>query len=108
MSLTAGSSPFGERPRGRFDAPMPDRVLFIEDVWPRIRGVASGETVVDAGSAKLLHETGRLPVYHFPVGEVRMDLLSPSGDRSDSGRGVMEWHTLQIGRRVVPRAAWTY
>jgi hypothetical protein len=47
VSLTAGTGPFGERPRGRFDAPMPERVLFIEDVWPRIRGVAAGETVVD-------------------------------------------------------------
>ena len=84
MSLTAGSGPFGKRPRGRFDVEMPDRVLFIEDVWPRIRGVASGETVVDASAAKLLHETGRLPVYHFPIDEVRMDLLRESGERSEA------------------------
>ena len=108
MSLTAGSGPFGERPRGRFDAEMPSRVLFIEDVWPRIRGVASGETVVDSPSAKLVHETGRLPVYHFPVGEVRMDLLVPTDSRSDTARGALAWHDLRVGGRVVPRAAWTY
>jgi len=108
MSLTAGSGPFGERPRGRFDADMPERVLFIEDVWPRIRGVASGETVVDSPSAKLVHETGRLPVYHFPVDEVRGDLLTASDSRSDSPRGVQLWHDLRIRRRLVPRAAWTY
>ena len=108
MSLTAGSGPFGERPRGRFDVPMPDRVLFIEDVWPRIRGVCAGEVVVDSPAARMVHETGRLPVYHFPVEEVRMDLLSATGARSDSPRGVQLWHDLQVGRRVVAGAAWTY
>jgi uncharacterized protein (DUF427 family) len=109
VSLTAGRGPFGARPRGRFDADMPTRVLFIEDVWPRIRGVASGETVVDASAAKLLHETGRLPVYHFPSSQVRGDLLTESGERSDGGaRGELAWHDLRVGSRLVPRAAWTY
>jgi uncharacterized protein (DUF427 family) len=108
MSLTAGTGPFGERPLGRFDFAPPERVLFIEDVWPRIRGVASGETVVDSASARMVHETGRLPVYHFPLGEVRMDLLSLSGERSESARGTLAWHELRVGSRVVPRAAWTY
>lgn len=108
MSLTAGSGPFGERPSGRFDFDPPERVLFIEDVWPRIRGVASGETIVDSPSARLLHETGRLPVYHFPVDEARMDLLEPSGAHSESARGALAWHDLRVGSRLIPRAAWTY
>ena len=108
MSLTAGSGPFGERPRGRFDVDVPERVLFIEDVWPRIRCVCAGETVVDADAAKLLHETGRLPVYHFPAEQVRTDLLHDTGERQESARGELAWHELRIGKRVVPRAAWTY
>jgi len=108
VSLTAGSGPLGERPAGRFDRPMPERVLFIERVWPRIRGVASGETVVDSPGAFLVHETGRLPVYHFPAGEVRTDLLAETGEREPSGRGELAWRSLTIGDRVVPRAAWSY
>jgi uncharacterized protein (DUF427 family) len=108
VSLTAGSGPFGERPAGRFDVPVPERVLFIEAVWPRIRGIAEGETVVDSADAFLLHETGRLPVYHFPLAQVRMDLLSESGEREDSARGPLAWHDLRIGSRSEPRAAWTY
>ncbi len=109
MSLTAGTGPFGERPAGRFDVPVPERILFIEAVWPRIRGVVAGETVVDSVGAQLLHETGRLPVYQFPVEEVRMDLLAETGSRSDGGaRGPLLWHDLAIGSREVPRAAWTY
>ena len=107
MSLTAGSGPLGERPAGRFDVAVPERVLFIEAVPPRIRGVASGETVVDSDHAMLLHETGRLPVYHFPPGEVRTDLLAELGEREPSARGELAWHSLTIGDRVV-RAAWAY
>ena len=108
MSLTAGTGPLGERPAGRFNVPVPERVLFIEGVHPRIRGVAAGETVVDSPNARLLHETGRLPVYHFPAAEVRTDLLEATGEREPSARGELAWHTLAIGAREVPRAAWTY
>src|SRR5215208_3776763 len=87
---------------------MPERVLYIEGVHPRIRGVASGETVVDSPNALLLHETGRLPVYHFAPGEVRTDLLAETGEREPSARGDLAWHELRIGDRLVPRAAWTY
>jgi uncharacterized protein (DUF427 family) len=108
MSLTAGTGPFGEHPAGRFDVPVPSRLLYIEGVWPRIRGVAEGETVVDSSNAQLLHETGSLPVYHFPLEEVRMDLLAETGERSDSARGTLAWHDLAIGARSEPRAAWSY
>ena len=108
MSLTAGSGPFGEHPAGRFNLPVPERVLFIEGVHPRIRGIADGETVVDSPNARLLHETGRLPVYHFPSDEVRTDLLADSGAREPSARGELAWHDLRLGGREVPRAAWTY
>jgi uncharacterized protein (DUF427 family) len=108
VSLTAGSGPLGERPAGRFDRPVPERVLFIEGVPPRIRGLASGETVVDSDHAMLLHETGRLPVYHFPPAEVRIDLLAETGEREPSARGELAWQSLTIGDRVVPRAAGTY
>jgi len=108
MSLTAGSGPFGERPAGRFNVPVPERVLFIEGVPARIRGFADGETVVDSPNARLLHETGRLPVYHFPADEVRMDLLAESGSREPNARGELLWHDLRMGAREVPRAAWTY
>lgn len=109
MSLTAGSGPFGEHPAGRFDVAVPERVLFIEGVHPRIRGIAGGETVVDSPNAQLLHETGRLPVYHFPSAEVRTDLLSESGAREPSARGELAWHDLRLpSGHEVPRAAWTY
>jgi uncharacterized protein (DUF427 family) len=77
VSLTAGTGPFGERPAGRFDVEMPDRVLFLDPVPQRIRGLRRGEVVVDSSAAGLLHETGRLPVYWFRGDDVRHDLLEP-------------------------------
>ena len=78
MSLTAGSGPFGKEPKGRFNFtpdPPTGSVLFWEPTAQRIRALVAGETVVDSTNAKLLHETGHLPVYYFPVDDVRQDLL---------------------------------
>jgi uncharacterized protein (DUF427 family) len=35
--------------------------------------------VVDSLRTMLLHETGRLPVFYFPLSDVRDDLLEPTG-----------------------------
>ena len=107
MSLTAGSGPLGRAPGRALQRTVPERVLFIEGVHPRIRGVAAGETVVDSPNAQLLHETGRLPVYHFPAGEVPTDLLRGTGEHEPSARGELAWHSLSVRGRDVPRAAWT-
>src|SRR5207244_2520424 len=80
VSLTAGSGPFGRRPAGRFNfepAP-PGATIFWEPVPHRVRAIVEGEAVVDSYGAHMLHETGRLPVYYFPAGDLRDDLLVPS------------------------------
>ena len=65
MSLTAGSGPLSQRPAGRFNAEIrtpTGAVLFWDPVQQRIRGVLAKRTVVDSDDAKLLHETGHLPM----------------------------------------------
>jgi uncharacterized protein (DUF427 family) len=65
--------------------------------------------VVDSRRTKLLHEHGRLPVYHFPEDEVRMDLLEPGEHRTRStAKGEVRWWSLRVGDRVANDAAWTY
>src|SRR3954463_882950 len=78
MSLSIGSGPLGAvRPdRFNFEIDAPQHLLFLEDhPRGRVRGVFAGETVVDTRRAKLLHETGHLPVWYFPEEDVRNDLL---------------------------------
>jgi uncharacterized protein (DUF427 family) len=76
MSLTLGSGPFGEQPAGdfNFDAPRED-VSYLEDSprWVRVRH--GGETVADSRRMKMLHRSGRLPIYLFPPEDVRRELL---------------------------------
>jgi uncharacterized protein (DUF427 family) len=72
MSLTLGTGPFGQIPGGAFNVDVPrEGVLYLERSPRRIRGMKGGEAVVDSVNARLLHESGRLPVYWFPEGDVR-------------------------------------
>jgi uncharacterized protein (DUF427 family) len=112
MSLTVGRGPFAREPAGRFNTeivPPAGAVLFFDPVPQRIRATFAGETVVDSGDAKLLHETGHLPVYYFPLGDVRQDLLEPSEQRTHCPhKGDARYWSLRVGSRTEPDAAWAY
>ncbi len=60
----------------------PEYKVVIESSPRRVRVVFNGETVADSSRMKMMHETRHLPVYYFPVDDVRMDLL----DRTPSIR----------------------
>jgi uncharacterized protein (DUF427 family) len=109
MSLTIGSGPFGEQPGGRFKPSLDTSggVLYFEDNPPRIRAIFARETVVDSRRVKLLHESGRLPVYYFPLEDVRQDLLERS-DKTESSpaKGDAQFWSLRVGERVAPDAVW--
>src|SRR5919204_3652670 len=112
MSLTVGTGPFAKEPQGSFnfrvEAPT-GSVLFFDPVPQRIRAVLGGETVVDSRRAKLLHETGHLPVYYFPDEDVRFDLLEASGKRTHCPhKGEASYWTIRAGRREAADAVWAY
>jgi uncharacterized protein (DUF427 family) len=76
LTLTVGTGPFGRRPAGSFNFEVPDNgVHYLEDSPRWIRGRFAGQTVVDSKRVKMLHESGRLPVWLFPEEDVRLDLL---------------------------------
>jgi uncharacterized protein (DUF427 family) len=52
---------------------LPDKVVYVEPLGRRVRGVRGGETVVDSDDAKLVHVSGELPRYVFPEKHVRVD-----------------------------------
>jgi uncharacterized protein (DUF427 family) len=112
MSLTVGKGPFGKEPAGRFNTqivPPTGAVLFFDPVPQRIRALFGGETVVDSVDAKLLHETGHLPVYYFPLADVRQDLLERSEKRTECPhKGVASYWSLSVGDRTAPDAVWGY
>jgi len=112
MSLTVGKGPFAKEPAGRFNTaiePPTGAVLFFDPVPQRIRALFGGETVVDSSHAKLLHETGHLPIYYFPLEDVRHDLLERTDKRTHCPhKGDASYWSLRVGGRTAPDAVWGY
>jgi uncharacterized protein (DUF427 family) len=73
MSLTIGTGPFGDRPAGSFGFVPPPHVVYVERFPRRVRGRVGGRTMVDSDDVLLVHESGRLPHYAFPVADVTID-----------------------------------
>jgi len=111
VSITLGTGPFGSQPAGSFNFEIPRTagVIYFEDSPRRIRARLGGETVVDSRHAKLLHEQGHLPVYYFPAGEVRMDLLVPSEKHTRCPfKGEASYWSVHAGGKVAEDAVWSY
>jgi uncharacterized protein (DUF427 family) len=70
MSLMIGHGPFGSQSAGRFNFQPPERVVYVERFPRRVRAVLNGQTVIDSDEVRLVHESGNLPRYLFPVKHV--------------------------------------
>jgi uncharacterized protein (DUF427 family) len=111
MGLMTGSGPFGKEPAGtfNFEPPPPGRALYLEPTPKRIRVVVGGETIADSRRAYLLHEAGHQPIYYFPPGDVRADVLEPSDRHTRCPKkGEASYHTIRVGDEVLEAAAWYY
>jgi uncharacterized protein (DUF427 family) len=112
MGLTSGSGPFGAQPEGRFNFtpdPPTGSVLYFDPVPYRLRGLLAGETVFDTVGAKLLYETGHLPVYYVPEEDLRHDLLEPSEKQTRCPhKGEASYRSIRAGDRYEQDAVWTY
>jgi uncharacterized protein (DUF427 family) len=80
-----------------------------EESKRRVRVIFEDVTVADSKRVMLLHEFGRLPVFYFPLADVRMDLLEESEHRTHSPlKGEASYWTLRVGDRIAEHAAWSY
>jgi len=98
-------------------APGPDQ----ESVWayprpPRlepsdrhVQVVVAGVVVADTRRAQRVLETSHPPVYYIPRADVRTDLLTSTNRRTFCEfKGTAAYHTLTVGDRTLPDAAWSY
>ena len=111
MTMTVGTGPFGQRPGGTFNRPLPDLkgLIYFEDFPRRIRAELGGVTVVDSTHAKLLHESGLLPILYFPADEVRTDLFRPSDKTTHCPwKGDASYWSIDVDGRSAPDAVWEY
>jgi uncharacterized protein (DUF427 family) len=69
----------------------------------------AGQTVVDSGRTLLMFEKGHLPVYYFPIEDVRQDLLEPSAKHTTCPRkGEATYHSVRAGDRFAEDVVWSY
>jgi uncharacterized protein (DUF427 family) len=84
-------------------------VVRVEPVDRRVRGVLAGETIVDSRRPLLLFEKGHLPVYYFPVEDVRTDLMEPTAKHTRCPRkGKASYWTVRVGDVEARNAMWRY
>jgi uncharacterized protein (DUF427 family) len=112
MTLTIGTGPFGEQSSGTFNfdtGMLQPHTLYFEDSPRRVRVVFNGETIADSRRVKLLHETGHLPVYYFPMEDVSMDLLEESAHTTHCPfKGDASYWSVRVGDEVSENAVWSY
>lgn len=58
-----------------------DHVAFMEPTPKRVRVMLAGEMIADSDRVLIMYETKHLPIYYFPMDDVRMELMELT-DRS--------------------------
>lgn len=112
MSLTFGTGPLAGQPDGAFNFDLsgaPRHRIFFHDYPRRLRALVGDHVVLDTLGAKLLHETGHLPVPYVPLDDFDAELL----DRTDHTthcpfKGDASYWSVRTGDSVVENAVWAY
>jgi len=87
----------------------PDYKITFEGSPRRVRVAFNGATIADSTNAHLLFETRHLPVYYFPRGDVRMDLLAPTEHHTFCPyKGTASYWTIRVGDKQSENAVWGY
>jgi uncharacterized protein (DUF427 family) len=78
---------------------MTDRGLVrVEPGTKRVRVMLGGEIIADTSSPLLVWEVPYYPTYYFPPGDVRTDLLVPTGEsKSSPSRGEATQYVVKAG-----------
>jgi uncharacterized protein (DUF427 family) len=110
MTLTLGHGPLSGSPASaNYTITGPEHRLFFEPTPKRVRLEFGAEIIADSTDTKLLHETGMLPVYYLPRGDVRFDRLEATAHTSTCPfKGEACYWALRVGDRVAENVVWAY
>lgn len=85
----------------------PGYVAFTMPVPKRLRVQVGGITVADTINGIILHESDHIPVYYFPLADIRTDLMIPSNRvTSDPFKGEAHYFSLKLADRVIEDFMW--
>jgi uncharacterized protein (DUF427 family) len=117
MTLSVGTGPFAGHPGGDFNFSLdeaPKHRIFYADFAPRLRAVLGGRLVFDTTRAKLLYETGILPVPYIPLEDFDQAAMTPTDHVTHCPfKGDASYWSLEGAENAVwayadpnPEAAW--
>ena len=87
----------------------PGYVAFTLPAPKRIRVVANGITVADSVRSLLLFESDHLPVYYFPLQDIRMDLFERGALTTESRfKGIANHYSLKDAAGNFDDILWRY
>jgi uncharacterized protein (DUF427 family) len=88
--------------------PSSDRIR-VEPMERRVRAMFGWQTIADSTRAVMLLERGHLPVYYFPMDDVRMDLLTATDHHTHCPyKGRASYWTLTAEEKSAENAVWGY
>ena len=80
-----------------------------EPIAKRVRAFVGGVAIADSCRVMMMFETARLPVYYFPIEDVRTDLLVATSKIVTSvAKGDATYYSIAADGRTVENAAWRY
>ena len=86
-----------------------EHTVRLEPSGRRVRAYLGSVPVADSARVQLMFETGHLPVYYFPVEDVRMDHLRPTDHRTNCPyKGEASYYSATAGGKTSENAAWHY
>ncbi len=89
-----------------WDYPRPPR---LERTAKRLRVVFAGTTIAETTQGWRVLETSHPPVYYFPPADILPDVLVTARRTSYcEWKGMAQYHTVRVGQRIAPDAAWSY
>jgi uncharacterized protein (DUF427 family) len=81
----------------------------VEPNLRRVRVVFNAEVIADSTNTIYLFESGYLPVYYFPIADVRTDVLLASDHTTHCPRkGDAQYFDIIVGARRSEQAVWGY
>src|SRR4051794_16749193 len=97
--MTTGAAPL--------TAPSPTLRFHLEPSPRRVRVIFGGETIAESDHVLLLLEHRRLPVFYFPLQDVRAATLERTDHTTESDfKGVATYWAVRAGDRLAENAAW--
>jgi uncharacterized protein (DUF427 family) len=90
-------------------ANQPDYEITFEPSPKRVRVAVGNAVIADTVRARLLRETGHMPVYYFPREDVRMDLLSRTDHATHCPfKGDASYWSAAADGQVRKDVVWSY